>query len=113
MNDIIPGAEQAARRTAAMAALADFRREEVSGQPVPWAMWAGRLAAALDSVLATPPTVQEMREIFFPEDPEGRQAQDEAGKLAEIRAVLAAFDWEFDDRQLALEHIERIVEAGQ
>jgi hypothetical protein len=54
-----------------------------------------------------------MREIFFPEDPEGRQAQDEAGKLAEIRAVLAAFDWEFDDRQLALEHIERIVEAGQ
>ncbi len=32
----------------------------------------------------------------------------EAAKLAEIRAVLAAFDWEFDDRQLALEHIERI-----
>jgi hypothetical protein len=35
--------------------------------------------------------------------------QDEARQLAEIRAVLAAFDWEFDDRQLALEHIERIV----
>jgi hypothetical protein len=29
-------------------------------------------------------------------------------QLAEIRGVLAAFDWEFDDRQLALERIERI-----
>jgi hypothetical protein len=35
-------------------------------------------------------------------------SEPEAGKLAGIRAVLAAFDWEFDDRQLALEHIERI-----
>jgi hypothetical protein len=37
---------------------------------------------------------------------EGEQAQ-----LAEIRAVLAAFDLELDDRQLALEHIERIAGA--
>ena len=36
------------------------------------------------------------------------ERQDEGRQLAEIRAVLAAFDWEFDDRQLALEHIERI-----
>jgi hypothetical protein len=35
----------------------------------------------------------------------------EASQLAEIRAVLAAFDWEFDDRQLALEHIERIADG--
>ena len=34
-------------------------------------------------------------------------------RLAEVRAVLAEFDWEFDDRQLALERIERIVTAGQ
>jgi hypothetical protein len=34
--------------------------------------------------------------------------QDDSRRLAEIRAVLAAFDWEFDDRQLALEAIERI-----
>jgi hypothetical protein len=37
---------------------------------------------------------------------------DPAAQLAEVRAVLAAFDWEFDDRQLALEAIERIV-AGE
>jgi hypothetical protein len=35
------------------------------------------------------------------------------GQMAEIRAVLAAFDWEFDDRQLALEAIERIVTRGE
>jgi hypothetical protein len=39
------------------------------------------------------------------------ERQDEGRQLAEIRAVLDAFDWEFDDRQLALEAIERI--AGQ
>ncbi len=33
---------------------------------------------------------------------------DPAAQLAEIRAVLAAFDWEHDDRQYALEAIERI-----
>jgi hypothetical protein len=38
-------------------------------------------------------------------------SQAESRELAEIRAVLAAFDWEFDDRQLALERIERI--AGE
>jgi hypothetical protein len=39
------------------------------------------------------------------------ERQDESSQLAEVRAVLAAFDWEFDDRQLALEAIERIVEV--
>jgi hypothetical protein len=29
-------------------------------------------------------------------------------RLARIRAVLAAFDWEFDDRQYALEEIDRL-----
>jgi hypothetical protein len=39
------------------------------------------------------------------------ERQAETRQLAEIRAVLAAFDWEFDDRQLALERIEQI--AGE
>jgi hypothetical protein len=34
-------------------------------------------------------------------------------QLAGIRAVLDGFDWEFDDRQLALEAIERIVTGSQ
>ncbi|MGO9080457.1 MAG: hypothetical protein ACLQDY_15670 [Streptosporangiaceae bacterium] len=32
----------------------------------------------------------------------------EPGRLAAIRGVLAAFDWEHDDRQYALERIEQI-----
>lgn len=37
---------------------------------------------------------------------------DPAAQITEIRAILAAFDWESDDRQLALEAIERIAFAG-
>lgn len=33
--------------------------------------------------------------------------------LTEIREVLAAFDWERDDRQYALERIDRIAGGGQ
>ena len=38
---------------------------------------------------------------------------DDARCLREIRDLLAHFDWEHHDRQLALEAIERIVEDGQ
>ena len=34
-------------------------------------------------------------------------------RLGAIRDLLAHFDWEHHDRQLALEAIERIVEGGQ
>jgi len=40
-------------------------------------------------------------------------ARTPAAMLAEVRVVLTAFDWEFDDRQLALEAIGRIVDGGQ
>jgi hypothetical protein len=36
---------------------------------------------------------------------------DDSAKLAAVRAVFSAFDWEHDDRQYALEEIERIVTA--
>jgi len=39
-------------------------------------------------------------------------ATGQAALLAEIRAVFAAFDWESDDRQYALERIERIVDGA-
>jgi nitrogen-specific signal transduction histidine kinase len=43
-----------------------------------------------------------------------REAEaDDARDLREIRDLLARFDWEHDDRQLALEAIERIVDGGQ
>jgi hypothetical protein len=37
-----------------------------------------------------------------------RAASPATGQLAAIRAILARFDWEQDDRQLALEEIDRI-----
>jgi hypothetical protein len=39
--------------------------------------------------------------------------QDDARRLADIRQLLGGFDWEYHDRQLALEAIERIVSGGQ
>lgn len=41
------------------------------------------------------------------------QAAEDTRRLAGIRTVLAGFDWEYHDRQLALEAIERIAEGGQ
>lgn len=38
-----------------------------------------------------------------------QSTEDAAAKLAKVRGVLAAFDWEHDDRQYTLETIERIV----
>ena len=38
---------------------------------------------------------------------------EDAAKLARVRDVLAAFDWERDDRQYALEAIDRIVFGGE
>ena len=38
------------------------------------------------------------------------QAAEDTRRLDRVRVVLAKFDWEHDDRQLALEAIERIVD---
>jgi len=37
---------------------------------------------------------------------------EDSRRLDRIRVVLARFDWEHDDRQLALEAIERIADGG-
>ena len=41
------------------------------------------------------------------------EAADDARRLCEIRAVLAGFDWEHDDRQFALEAIDRIAGGNE
>jgi hypothetical protein len=41
------------------------------------------------------------------------ERQDDARQVSEVRALLAAFDWEHSDRQYALEAIERIVTGGE
>lgn len=102
-------AELAARRTAAAAVLGDFRRADAAffghsprTAPKPnYSDWAARLATELASLL---------RRL----DLEAAEAVPDlaAGQLAEVRGVLAAFDWERDDRQYALERIEAIVTGG-
>ncbi len=91
-------AEQAARRTAAAAVLADYQRAAAEGADVAdRALWAARLADMLAAVLGA---------LDVP-------AAGPAEQLEEIRLVLEAFDWEFSDRQLALEAIERIVNGDE
>ena len=41
-----------------------------------------------------------------------RRRGDDTRRLGEIRALLARFDWEHDDRRCALEAVERIAEGG-
>ena len=41
------------------------------------------------------------------------EADPAEGQLAAIRAVLARFDWEHDNRQYALEAIQRIVDGDE
>jgi hypothetical protein len=43
----------------------------------------------------------------------GAAMNDAAERLAEIRGILAAFDWEHDDSHYALERIEMIADDGQ
>ena len=87
-------AETAARRTAAAALVADFRAEQAR-TPVsrPIDSWALRLALTVEQLLAVA---------------DDRAAED-GRRLAAIRAVFDVFDWSTDDRQYALEEIERIV----
>jgi hypothetical protein len=67
------------------------------------------------SVEQMPPTllmreVAELRRLLASVLAVLAERQAESHQLAEIRAMLAAFDWEFGDRQLALERIERIAD---
>jgi hypothetical protein len=58
----------------------------------------------------------EMRlllEIIERLDDDEALAAEDTRRLADIRALLAAFDWEHDDRQLALEAIERIAAGDE
>ena len=95
------GAELAARITAAKAVNDDFNREvdawtEAGGDRPDYAIKAFRLSRVLEMLIAG-----------LEHGADGHA--ETGGQLAEVRAVLAAFDWEHDDRQYALEKIDRIV----
>ena len=92
-------AELAARRTAAAAVLADYKRDAETTDMTGRALWAARLADMLMFLLF------ELNAL----DKAGKRFPRAASQIAEIRLVLDAFDWETDDRQYALEAIDRIV----
>lgn len=92
-------AELAARRTAAAAAVADYKRAAGTADAADIAIWAARLADMLTYLL----------DELDGGDQAAAQFPAAAVQLAEIRLVLTAFDWETDDRQYALEAIDAIV----
>jgi hypothetical protein len=51
--------------------------------------------------------------VTAPVQPDPAWAAEAVRRLNEIRSILAGFDWEHDDRQLALEAIERIAFGGE
>lgn len=65
------------------------------------------LAARLGQDASAPDGIRHRRAEFA--NAVGDFEAGQARQLAEVRAVLAAFDWETDDRQYALEKIDRIV----
>jgi hypothetical protein len=88
--------ELAARRIAAAAVLADYLRAADGASTADLALWAVRMASMLAHVLAVL-----------------SDGDQEAVHLAEVRAVLGAFDWESGDRQYALQRIDVIVNRGR
>ena len=54
-----------------------------------------------------------LRELTAIAERPGGDSDEDARRLGAIREVLRHFDWEFHDRQLALEAIERIADGGQ
>jgi hypothetical protein len=90
----------AARNTTAEAARAAYRQ---------WAEGQHTYAGMSDTVYAA--ALERAGEPDAAGEP-GTAAED-SRRLDRIRVLLARFDWEHDDRQLALEAIERIVDGGQ
>jgi hypothetical protein len=90
----------AARNTTAEAARAAYR-EWAEGQHTHAGMGEEEYAAALKAA-GNPDAA-----------PAASDDAEAARRLSAIREVLSHFDWEHDDRQLALEAIDRIADGGQ
>ncbi len=124
----------AARVAAATAARDDFKRQtdayiDQGADRPDFVELAWRLSSVLDLLLAE---LGDARVYAYAEpepcpecgrDPRAEQHQigcpvweaggpDGARQLAEVRALIDAFDWEHDDRLAALEHIWWIVDRG-
>lgn len=92
-------AELSARRTAARAALADYRRNNLD--MIGRALWADRLAVELGGLLD-----------LLSAEAAPLLSNDEA-RLTEIRGFFAAFNYGTSDLQYALETVERMAGEGR
>jgi hypothetical protein len=70
----------------------------------------GAYAAAFGSAQAY---IEELARIAERCDGTMPRTAEDTWRLGEIRALLARFDWERDDRQLALEAVERIADGDE
>lgn len=93
-------AELAARRVAAAAVLADFRRNAEGTDTIGRALWADRLADMLMFVLFELDACERARE---------QEVTSPSGQLAEIRRILRDFAWETDNGHYVLEAITQVV----
>lgn len=97
-------AELNARRTAAAAVLGDYKAALASApvtQP-PGREWMLRLASVLEDLL----------DVLDEDARHPAESRATVAAFDEVARILAAFDWEHDERQLALEAIERAVLTG-
>jgi hypothetical protein len=92
----------------------------VSGRSVAAAVLSAYRAALAAAPLTQPPGREWMFRLAdalalaldAADDLAERPGGEDTRRLREIRDLLAHFDWEYHDRQLALEEIERIVTGG-
>jgi hypothetical protein len=75
------------------------------------AAWTGETSHAAAYAVALGRAQWRLNELLRLVDRLADDAED-TRRLAEIRAVLGRCDWEHDDRQLALEAVERIADGG-
>jgi hypothetical protein len=96
----------AARELAAITGDAAKERADATELAVAYAVVFGEARGLLTELAAI------AERVTGGEGQDGEVSED-TGRLDRIRDLLARFDWEHDDRQYALEAIERIVGEGE
>ena len=109
MTALTDGDRQLIARARELAALPDADAIEAytgKGHPESFAVVLGRAQVTLGCLAG-------LAERLGGDEGQAPGPGEDSRRLDRIRVVLARFDWEHDDRQLALEAIERIVDGGR
>jgi hypothetical protein len=105
-SELMREAAESRRQLAAL--LAVLGEQAAGGRPV-----SGHKFARPGQVAPDRPAPDACMECDRAEAGHRPAVTDEARQLAQVRQLLAEFDWEFADRQYALEAVERIVTGGE